>query len=462
MRTQHAIRPGTVARFKDRGVTVFIAFLRTRSWLPPDEWHSSSPYPHINLFLEEGIPPILPSQRVQLLILYLDYLFKHGHHEKNCIEALQFYFRQNFRSLDVFDDPMFRAARSSPPPAQMMEQADSREEWSRQIVTPHMLHDMYSTLWPPLISLDSLSPADIDERAAVIVGFLQYHTGQRISNFCTTRPEKYWSTTTAALVSTDGGGAPPDSTPKVPTDFRGNLLNPKLVKDPHCLRAQNVAFQFYDSGPWVTSPEVQPELGYPMAARLAFYSTKSRNSGKPEYFYLTPTPTRPATVSLLRMLWLWTAFARFGDPLDNFFSRPGMLRGPRPIGRKLLQQGSVNGVIKKFAIRSGATATGKGFSSNSFKVGGSSRNKKNLEDDGLEDELVDEGIKLYARHKSIKAAKYYVRNRVDSNRPLDSIWTNDTRDDSDRHDLMMHIQQSSSSASNGSRKVKGSRGKGGH
>ena len=141
----------------------------------------------------------------------------------------------------------------------------------------------------------------------------------------------------------------------------------------------------------------------------------------------------PAEKALVQMLWCWAWFARHEHKLDMFFSRPNA-HGSGTEGRKRLRQSDVNQVAKFCAVAEDLLPSC--FSTNSFKVGGYSRQlREEGSDASTKPDAVQRRLIGYFGHRSISAAKHYQRPSARSHGPLSKVWLDASKDQKDQRDL---------------------------
>lgn len=303
-------------------------------------------------------------QRVDLLILYLQWLHEHGFNLKTGIQALRFQYVLAKRCIDIFEDVTLSAARFATHPSQMHDEADRRKSNERNMVSPAMMRNMYEHTWPSKVQLATLSVDDVEAAGAVCAGFCMYHFARRVGEFLKTRSDKKWLQSAALVAGGDEEGAPQAHEIR---DSRGRVLDARMAVDPHALRARNVAFAFGSRQPRVYYAASELERfpkSMPTEVRITFYSTKTKNAGKPVTEYVEPNAERPATVALTRMLYEWARYAEYDDGTDMFFSRPGIRLDVVP--RKRLLDKTLDQVLVATAVRMKLSRDGAGYSTNSF------------------------------------------------------------------------------------------------
>lgn len=456
--TQHALRAGTAARYQGHGFEHFLPFLRERGWVPVSEWTGLGIYPHIDKYMDGGVNPLTYSQRVDLLILYVQWLYNNSFNPLTGIQALRYQFVLAKHTTDIFEDGMLSVARFSTHPSQMHNQADRRKSGERNMVSPTMLKHMYERTWPPNIQLSSLSADAVDNAGAVCAGFCMYQFARRVSEFLKTRSDKHWRGPAALVTGSNDEGVPQAS---IVRDSRGRELDQKLVLDPHAIRAKSVAFafgsesprQFYTARQLVAMAGKDPG-GFPVEVQMTFYTTKTKNAGKPEFAYVEAQSDKPGTIALVRMLYLWAQFAQYDDDRDMFFSRPSVRA--ESDGRKRLLDKTLTQVLVSTAVQMKLSTDGIGFSTNSFKVGSMSKIRKDLEEDGFDEDDVQSGVMSHSGHMTKSAAMHYQRPSIQIARPLDSVWTDPVRDASDHQDMVRSVTQKPSVASRLPKKITGS------
>lgn len=449
--TQNTIRSGTASRLQNKGFELFHQFLRTRSWIPIGEWklkHPSLTYPHMDQFMLGGLTPLSEGERVDLLILYVAWLRHGGLDDKVAIQALLHCFTAFHVDVTLFSHPRLKAVRQGVHSAEMHSSFDARDSHERQMVPAEMLLELYEEYWPVRLSLSYQQAAKADVAAAVCVGFMQYHFGRRVGEFVKTHPESYWTKTVAQVITVDRQGAPLAAC-TVPTIFRdkkGDPLDMRLVVHPHAIRAKSVNFELPGLDgvlSWFNSFAVQRELERwaqmsPVRVRVDFYSDKVINAGKPVHEYLVPE--NPAVVALVRMLWKWSLFAGFTHELDLFFSRRSVVHGAGPMDRALIQSSDISELVKARAVLWGLPP--ESFSTNSFKIGGFSRVRKDAEDEGATPAEVQRHVSAVFR-KTIGSSLHYQRPRVDIHHALETVWLDPVKDHSDVRDLLNAVQRRS-------------------
>lgn len=70
-----------------------------------------------------------------------------------------------------------------------------------------------------------------------------------------------------------------------------------------------------------------------------------------------------------------------------------------------------------------------------------SKVRKDLEEEGFDEDDVQTGVIAHSGHASKSAAMYYQRQSTQVVRPLDTVWKNTTRDASDHLDMVRTMAQ---------------------
>jgi len=103
--------------------------------------------------------------------------------------------------------------------------------------------------------------------------------------------------------------------------------------------------------------------------------------------------------------------------------------------RKQVRDTDINQLVKEYARRLNPPT--EPLSTNSFKIGGISEKRRELEKaKGLDAQQVQEAIKINYKHKSQKNSVIYQRVQTDTKGALSSIRTNETRDQHDHQSMI--------------------------
>lgn len=442
---QYGLSTGTINRYRDKGLPQWEEFLKSRGWKPH--------FPYTNLFLDHGSEQFRLSdqQRTELVLLFTVYLREKGLEPYDYVLALRKDFENVGANVAMFEAQAVMVAKSRIVPQLARERATTKLANQRQTVTAVMLRRCYEEDIVPLPPLVDCPLEIADYYGAICIGFCMYNFGKRVGQFAKTAPDKVYLEQQRSIESMVRGlsGFPAVSSLSLSTSnlvASVHSVDSRLLMDPHCIRAMDVIFTSKRRSEFVrvsadalaTSDLV--EKNYPLEVSLTFYTSKADQNGDRPETYIIEFDSSPGEKALVRMLWHWAWYGRYSNGLDIFFSRPsGHISDTN--GRKRLRQGDVNLVAKFCAAAEKISPSG--FSTNSFKTGGYSRQ---LREEGQESEdtpnatLIQRRLTGYFGHRSISAAKHYQRPTARYDGPLSKVWTNMSRDNQDQLDLLDNLK----------------------
>lgn len=439
---QFGLSVATSNRYRGKGWPQWEAFMRSRGWLPQP--------PFTTLFLDKGDRSyrLSDQQRTELVILFTVYLREQGLEPYDYVLALRKEFERVGANVSIFDAEAVMVAKSRQVPYLARDRATTKRANERQTVTALMLKRCYDEDIVPLPALCECPVDLVDYFGAVCIGFCIYNFGKRVGQFAKTttddaalEPSRAIEAMVRGLASLSSSSSSSSSSASK-LEFPSQSVDSRLLVDAHCIRAMDVIFtckrrfEFVSVSADALRQSELLESSIPLEVSLTFYTSKADQNGERPENYVVETVSSPAEAALVRMLWKWAWFAQYEHPLDMFFSRPGIgVLGSA--GRKRLRRDSVNNVAKFCAVSEGLVPSG--FSTNSFKVGGYSRQlREEGQELGAEPNavLIQRRLTGYFGHRSVKAAKHYQRPSARTDGPLSSVWLDAERDALDHRDLV--------------------------
>ena len=428
---QYGLSSGTINRYRGKGLPQWEEFLRSRGWKPHP--------PYTNLFLDHGsnLFRLSDQQRTEMVLLFTVYLREKGLEPYDYVLALRKVFEIVGANVAMFEAQAVMIAKSRIVSQLARERATTKLANQRQTVTAVMLRRCYEEDIIPLPPLVYCPLNIADYYGTICIGFCIYNFGKRVGQFAKTAPDRVYLEQQQLIESMVRGlsGFPVVSSSSLSTSNLAASVRAMDVIFTSKWRSEYVRM----SADALSSSDLL-EKNYPLEVSLTFYTSKADQNGDRPETYIIEFDSSPGEKALVKMLWHWAWYGRYSNGLDMFFSR---LSGHTSdmVGRKRLRQNDVNLVAKYCAAAEKISPSG--FSTNSFKTGGYSRQ---LREESQESEdtpnatLIQRRLTGYFGHRSISAAKHYQRPTARYDGPLSKVWTDVNRDDQDQRDLLDNLK----------------------